>query len=155
MTPLKLERHQFLTRRLNAYFTHGEADYFLARRDGRVVGRITAQIDFAYNRFHGTRTGMFGFLEFEDDPEVLAALVRTAEWWLRARGCDVGPSARAPSWFESWVTGAATAAGAAVAGRAAAHSRAATLEISNLRMGTILLLALYSRAAAPPWPAGS
>jgi GNAT superfamily N-acetyltransferase len=93
VTPLKLERHQFLTRRLNAYFTHGEADYFLARRDGRVVGRITAQIDFAYNEFHATRTGMFGFLEFEDDPEVLAALVRTAESWLRARGCEqmLGP----------------------------------------------------------------
>lgn len=93
VTPLKLERHQFLTRKLNAYFTHGEADYFLARRDGRVVGRITAQIDFAYNRFHDTRTGMFGFLEFEDDPEVLAALLRTAEAWLRSRGCDqmLGP----------------------------------------------------------------
>ena len=93
VTPLKLERHQFLTRKLNAYFTHGEADYFLAKRDGRVVGRITAQIDFAYNQFHGTRTGMFGFLEFEDDPEVLAALLRTAEGWLRARGCDqmLGP----------------------------------------------------------------
>jgi GNAT superfamily N-acetyltransferase len=93
VTPLKLERHQFLTRRMNAYFTHGEADYFLARRDGRVVGRITAQIDFAYNEFHGTRTGMFGFLEYEDDPQILAALLRTAESWLRARGCDqmLGP----------------------------------------------------------------
>jgi GNAT superfamily N-acetyltransferase len=93
VTPLRLERHQFLTRKLNPYFTHGEADYFLARRDGRVVGRITAQIDFAYNEFHGTRTGMFGFLEYEDDPEVLARLVTTAESWLRARGCDqmLGP----------------------------------------------------------------
>jgi GNAT superfamily N-acetyltransferase len=93
VTPLKLERHQFLTRKLNAYFTHGEAEYFLARRDERVVGRITAQIDFAYNRFHGGRTGMFGFLEFEDDPEVLARLLAAAEGWLRARGCDqmLGP----------------------------------------------------------------
>jgi GNAT superfamily N-acetyltransferase len=93
VTPLKLERHQFLTRKLNAYFTHGEADYFLARRDGRAVGRITAQIDFAYNEFHGSRTGMFGFLEYEDDPEILAALMRTAESWLRARGCEqmLGP----------------------------------------------------------------
>jgi GNAT superfamily N-acetyltransferase len=93
VTPLKLERHQFLTRKLNAYFKHGEAEYFLARRDGRVVGRITAQIDFAYNQFHGGRTGMFGFLEFEDDPEVLARLLAAAEGWLRARGCDqmLGP----------------------------------------------------------------
>ena len=43
--PLKLERYAFLTRKLNAYFTHGEAQYFIARRDGRVVGRVTAQID--------------------------------------------------------------------------------------------------------------
>jgi GNAT superfamily N-acetyltransferase len=93
VTPLKLERHQFLTRKLNAYFSHGEADYFLARRDGRVVGRITAQIDFAYNQFHEARTGMFGFLEYEDDPDILAALLRAAEGWLRARGCDqiLGP----------------------------------------------------------------
>ena len=85
VTPLKLERHQFLTRKLNAYFTHGEADYFLARRDGRVVGRITAQIDFAYNQFHGTRTGMFGFIEFEDDQEIVDVLLGTAEAWLRER----------------------------------------------------------------------
>ena len=91
--PLKLERYQFLTRKLNAFFSHGEAEYFLARRDGRVVGRATAQIDFAYNRFHGSRWGMFGFLEFEEDQEILDALLAAAEAWLRQRGCDrmVGP----------------------------------------------------------------
>ncbi|HEY5332749.1 MAG TPA: hypothetical protein VIJ21_04315, partial [Solirubrobacterales bacterium] len=78
ITPLKVERHQFLTRRLNPYFTHGEAEYFVARRDGRVVGRITAQIDSAYDEFHGGRTGMFGFLDFEDDAEVLRALLTAA-----------------------------------------------------------------------------
>ena len=33
--PLKLERRLFLSRRMNAFFTHGDAEYFLARRDGR------------------------------------------------------------------------------------------------------------------------
>jgi GNAT superfamily N-acetyltransferase len=91
--PLKLERYAFLTRKLNAYFTHAEAQYFLARRDGRVVGRITAQIDHAFNDFHQTRWGMFGFLEFEDDQETVDALLAVATDWLRARGCDrmVGP----------------------------------------------------------------
>jgi GNAT superfamily N-acetyltransferase len=91
--PLKLERYQFLNRKLNAYFKHGEAEYFLARRDGRVVGRITAQIDSAYNAYHSNRTGMFGFLEFEDDVEIVRALLAAAEAWLRARGCDqmLGP----------------------------------------------------------------
>jgi len=91
--PLKLERYIFLTRKLNAYFTHGEAQYFLARRAGKVVGRITAQIDRAFNEFHDSRWGMFGFLEFEDDQEVLDALLAAAEQWLRAHGCErmVGP----------------------------------------------------------------
>ncbi|MGO9961687.1 MAG: hypothetical protein ACLP50_37900 [Solirubrobacteraceae bacterium] len=91
--PLKLERHLFLTRRLNAFFTHGQAEYFLARRDGRVVGRITAQVDFGYNDFHRSRWGMFGFLEFEDDQEIVEALLAAADVWCRAKGCDrmVGP----------------------------------------------------------------
>ncbi len=91
--PLKLERYAFLTRPLNAFFTHGSAAYFLARRDGQVVGRITAQVDFDYNIYHGTRWGMFGFLEFEDDQEIVDALLATAEAWCRSHGCDrmVGP----------------------------------------------------------------
>jgi GNAT superfamily N-acetyltransferase len=91
--PLKLERYIFLTRRLNPFFTHGQAAYFLARRDGRVVGRITAQVDYDFNQFHNSRWGNFGFLEFEDDPVVLRELLDAAAGWLSARGCDrmVGP----------------------------------------------------------------
>jgi GNAT superfamily N-acetyltransferase len=91
--PLKLERYAFLIRRLNAFFTHGEAEYFLAVRGGRVVGRVTAQVDRSYNAFHDNRWGMFGFLEFEDDQEIVDALLAAAEAWLRERGCErmVGP----------------------------------------------------------------
>jgi GNAT superfamily N-acetyltransferase len=90
---LKLERYTFLTPKLNPFFTHGEAEYFLARRDGRVVGRASAQVDFAFNQYHGSRWGMFGFLEFEEDPAILDALLAAGEAWLRVRGCDrmVGP----------------------------------------------------------------
>jgi GNAT superfamily N-acetyltransferase len=91
--PLKLERRLFLSRRLNPFFKHGEAQLFLARRGDRVVGRVSAQIDRAFNEYHGSRWGMFGFLEMEDDPEVLAGLLGAAEGWLRERGCErmVGP----------------------------------------------------------------
>jgi GNAT superfamily N-acetyltransferase len=92
--PLKLERRLFLNRRMNAYFSHGEAEYFLARRDGRVVGRITAQVNHAFDDYQKKNWGWFGFLEFEDDPEVLAALLDAAEAWLRDRGKErmVGPA---------------------------------------------------------------
>jgi hypothetical protein len=91
--PLRLERRLFLNRRVNAYFSHGDAQLFLARRDGRVVGRISAQFDENFNAHHDNRWGMFGFLEMEDDPEVLAPLLDTAAGWLRSHGRDhmVGP----------------------------------------------------------------
>jgi GNAT superfamily N-acetyltransferase len=92
--PLKLERRLFLNRRLNAFFSHGEAAYFLARRDGRVVGRISAQVNHAFNDYQDKNWGWFGFLEFEDDEEVLRALLGAAEAWLRVRGHElmVGPA---------------------------------------------------------------
>jgi GNAT superfamily N-acetyltransferase len=92
--PLKVERRMFLNRRLNAFFSHGEAEYFLAWRDGRVLGRASAQINRAFNDHHNKNWGWFGFLEFEDDQEVLEALLGAAETWLRERGQErmVGPA---------------------------------------------------------------
>jgi len=91
--PLKLERRIFLSRRFNSYFSHGDARLFLARRDGRVVGRISAQYDDNFNAHHGNRWGMFGFLELEEDPEILPPLLQAADDWLRSRGRDhmIGP----------------------------------------------------------------
>jgi GNAT superfamily N-acetyltransferase len=91
--PLRIERRAFLSKRLNAFFKHGEAELFLARRDGRVVGRISAQIDHAFNEFHGNSWGMFGFLEVERDGEALERLLSSAAAWLAGRGRDrmVGP----------------------------------------------------------------
>ncbi len=92
--PLRIERHAFLSRRFNSFFRHGEARHFLARRSGRVVGRIGAHVDAAFNAYHETRWGWFGFVEFEDDPAILDALLDAAEQWLRERACDrmVGPA---------------------------------------------------------------
>jgi GNAT superfamily N-acetyltransferase len=91
--PLKLERYAYLNRHLNPFYKHGEAQLFLARRDGRVVGRISAQLDTAFNEYHDNRWGMFGFLEFEDDQALLDELLATAAAWCRAHGRDrmVGP----------------------------------------------------------------
>jgi ribosomal protein S18 acetylase RimI-like enzyme len=92
--PLKLERRLFLNRRVNAFFSHGEAEYFLARRGGRVVGRISAQVNHAFNDHQHKNWGWFGFLEIEDDQEAVDALLQAAAAWLRARGKElmVGPA---------------------------------------------------------------
>ncbi|HUB36465.1 MAG TPA: GNAT family N-acetyltransferase [Solirubrobacteraceae bacterium] len=92
--PLKLERRIFLNRRMNVFFKHGEAQYFLARRDGQVVGRVSAHVNHAFNAHHGSRWGWFGFLELEDDEEVARALLDAAGAWLRERELErmVGPA---------------------------------------------------------------
>jgi GNAT superfamily N-acetyltransferase len=91
--PLRLERRLFLSPRFNPFFKHGDARLFLARRDGRLVGRISAHIDHGFNDYHDNAWGMFGFVEVEEDQEALGALLEAAAGWLRERGRDrmVGP----------------------------------------------------------------
>jgi hypothetical protein len=91
--PLISERKRFLDPVRNPFFEHAEACYFLARRGGEVVGRISAHIDRNLNQFQGNEWGLFGFFESVDDREVAAALLGAAELWLRERGRDrmVGP----------------------------------------------------------------
>jgi GNAT superfamily N-acetyltransferase len=91
--PLLIERREFLNRDKNPFFQHAKAEYFLAERDGQVVGRITAQVDERWTQFQGGNDGMFGFFESENEPDVAGALVETAAEWVRARGRDrmLGP----------------------------------------------------------------
>jgi GNAT superfamily N-acetyltransferase len=91
--PLIFERRRFLDRAKNPYFLHADAEYFLAWRDGRPVGRITAQVDRRWDQFQGGSDGQFGFIEAEDDPEVFEALLGAAEDWVRASGRErlIGP----------------------------------------------------------------
>ena len=93
VAPLIFERMQFLDRSRNPFFDHAEVELFLAERDGQPVGRISAQIDEHWDTRYGSETGMFGFFESEDDPEVAAALFDAAGAWLaeRKRSKVLGP----------------------------------------------------------------
>ena len=87
-----MERREFLNRDKNPFFHHAEAEYFLAERDGEVVGRITAHVDERWTQFQGGNDGMFGFFESENDPETAAALVEAATGL--AAGAGAGADAR-------------------------------------------------------------
>lgn len=93
VAPLLIDVKRRLDRTRNPFFTHAEAEYFLAWRGKRVVGRITAHVDRNLNEFQDNRWGLFGWFECEDDPEAARALLDAAEAWLRERQCDrmVGP----------------------------------------------------------------
>ena len=81
VAPLHDEQRKILSPRHNTYFQHAEARYWLARRGGRDVGRISAQWD----RRVGDE-GHFGMLAAEDDPAVFAALFGVIEAWHREAG---------------------------------------------------------------------
>ena len=83
--PLHGERRAALTPKGNPFFRHAEAAFWIARRNGRDVGRISAQEDHLAQR-PGERVGNFGMLVAIDDPAVFAALLSAAEAWLAARG---------------------------------------------------------------------
>jgi hypothetical protein len=91
--PLVFERMQFLDRKKNPWFEHGEAELFLAERDGEAVGRISAHLDRRWDEFQGGRDAMFGFFEAAEDPEVVRALFDAATEWALARGRErlLGP----------------------------------------------------------------
>jgi len=84
--PLDLERRAHFDPAKNPFLRRIDMALFVARKGGRDVGRISAQINHAHLERYGDATGHFGFLEGEDDPEVFAALTHTAERWLTQRG---------------------------------------------------------------------
>jgi GNAT superfamily N-acetyltransferase len=86
--PLRRDVRALLSKSRNPFFDHGEAIYFLAERDGRVVGRIAAIVNELHNETHKDRVGFFGFFEAVNDPLIVTALIETAADWLRKRGHD-------------------------------------------------------------------
>ncbi len=93
VAPLLMDVRKRLDRDKNPFFAHAEAEFFLAYRDGRPVGRISAHIDHHLNEFQDNDWGLWGWFECADDPEAAAALLGAAESWLRerGRGTMIGP----------------------------------------------------------------
>ena len=83
--PLKDEVHGLLNPKKNPWFGHGRAALFLASRDGKIVGRISAQVDDLVQEHMEAGLGQWGMFEALDG-DAAAALIATAEEWLRSQG---------------------------------------------------------------------
>jgi len=83
--PLILDRRMQLAPG-NPYFEHALFSSWLAYRNGKPVGRISAQVDQLHLEQHRDATGFFGMLESEDNSETFKTLLATAETWLRKKG---------------------------------------------------------------------
>ncbi len=87
--PPLLSEVKFILGKKNPFFEHAEAAYFLALKDGEVIGRIAAIIDRNHIAIHNERAGFFGFFECMPDPEIADGLLRAASDWLKARDIEI------------------------------------------------------------------
>lgn len=82
-----------MNRKKHPFYEHSEADFFMARRNGQVVGRISVAENKPFNKYHETKKAQFYLFECENDQEVADALFNRGFEWCRERGLNevVGP----------------------------------------------------------------
>ena len=91
--PIVFDEIDTLLPEKNPAFDFCRAQSFMAYRDGKPVGRITAIINDVVNQRTGEKTMRFGWVDFIDDNKVVDALFKAAEEWGRNQGMTtiVGP----------------------------------------------------------------
>jgi hypothetical protein len=96
--PLFIDAYLPLNRQKHPFFSHSDADFFLAVRDGQVVGRICAAENKPFNEYHKTRKAQFYFFDCLNEQEIANALFEVVFSWARERGLDqvVGPKGLSP-----------------------------------------------------------
>ena len=96
--PLYIDAYLPLNRKKHPFFTHSEADFFLAFRDGKVVGRICAAENKPFNDYHKTHKAQFYFFDSINEQEIAQALFSAVFKWAKDRDLDmvVGPKGLSP-----------------------------------------------------------
>jgi len=91
--PLYFDELNTLSKKRNPAFEFCEAEYWMAYKDGKAVGRVAGIYNPRYVEKWGLKNARFGWIDFIDDPEVSEALLRTVEDWARSKGMEgiVGP----------------------------------------------------------------
>jgi len=96
--PLYIDAYLPLNRKKHPFFEYSDADFFLAFRDGKVVGRICAGENKLFNQYHKTKKAQFYFFDCIDDLDVAKALFDAAFDWVHQRGLNIviGPKGLSP-----------------------------------------------------------
>lgn len=91
--PLIMDEIATLDSEKNPAFDFCDADYFMAYKDGKPVGRVAAIINHQVNKSEGHKAARFGFIDFIDDEEVSEGLLKAVEDWGREKGMEkvIGP----------------------------------------------------------------
>ena len=84
--PLLMEQKALLNKQKNPFFKAATAEYFLAFRNGEIVGRIAVIKNDIHLKYHNDASGQFGFFECINDQQVANALFDTAKSWIKEKG---------------------------------------------------------------------
>lgn len=98
IAPLIAEEKKLFNPRQNSFFNHATVQNFVAVKDNRLIGRVSAIINQRHNEFHNERVVFFGFLDFIDDYEVSRLLLKRVEAFGRDKNMSV---ARGPANFST------------------------------------------------------
>ncbi len=90
---LLMDDYKKLDRSKHPFWKHAAGEFYLARRGGKVVGRIAAIHDEMWEKTHKEKAGYWGWFECIEDPEAARALFDAAFAWVKKRGCTrvIGP----------------------------------------------------------------
>jgi GNAT superfamily N-acetyltransferase len=91
--PFRADIRLMLNKKKHPFYQHSDGEFFLAIKDGVVVGRIGVFINTLFNEYHGTKKGQFYFFDSINDQEVANSLFDAACDYCRRRGMVelVGP----------------------------------------------------------------
>jgi len=84
--PLLMEQKTLLDKQKNPFFKAATAEYFLAFRNGEIVGRIAAIKNDIHLKYHNDSSGQYGFFECINDQQVANALFDKAKSWIKEKG---------------------------------------------------------------------
>ncbi len=96
--PLIVERKEFLDRNKNPFFRHADVVFYLAKQNGRTVGRIAGIVNHNHIKTHQENVGFFGFFECVKDYEATKSLLDSVREWLKSKGMEI---MRGPANFSS------------------------------------------------------
>ena len=96
--PLRMDIATMLNPKKHPFYEHSHAEFYIAVRDGRDVGRIGALENTRFNDVHDTKESEFYFFDVEDDSEAAAALFDAVFEWAAGRGLNavIGPKGLSP-----------------------------------------------------------
>lgn len=91
--PFYSDMYLVFDKQKHPFYENNEADFFMAKRDGKVVSRINVGVNKAYNKYHEKKNAQFYYFDSIDDQEAANAVFDAAFQWARDRKLDtvVGP----------------------------------------------------------------